>query len=474
MPDGTQEEPGMTMRPNSLQARDVAAFIHPYTNLKAHEANGPLVIKRGRGIYVYDDDGKEYIEGLASLWYASLGFDEERLIEAATRQLRELPTYHVFASKSHEPGIELAERLVALAPVPMSKAFFASSGSEANDTAIKIIWYYHNAIGKPQKKKIISRLRGYHGVTVATASLTGLPANHRDFDLPIANILHTSCPSHFNFAKPGESEDEFATRCAAELEELILREGPDTVAAFFAEPIMGAGGVIVPPRGYFQKVQEVLRRHDILFVADEVICGFGRTGNMWGSQTFDLKPDMLSMAKALTSGYIPLSALLVNEKIYRGLVTQSEKIGLFGHGNTYAAHPVGAAVAVETLKIYEERDIVGHVRKVGAVMQAELRKLAGHPLVGEVQGEGLIAGIQLVPSKASRGGFDPKEGVAPYMAKRAEAHGLICRGLFGDRVALCPPLVITEAQMHEMLRRFVAALEDTYAMVREKGLLKAA
>jgi len=464
----------MTVRPNSLQARDVAAFLHPYTNLKAHEGAGPLVIKRGRGIHVYDDDGKEYIEGLASLWYASLGFDEERLIEAATRQLRELPTYHVFASKSHEPGIELAERLLQLAPVPMSKVFFASSGSEANDTAIKIVWYYHNAIGKPQKKKIISRLRGYHGVTVATASLTGLPANHRDFDLPIANILHTSCPSHFNFAQPGESEEAFATRCADELEALIQREGPDTVAAFIAEPIMGAGGVIIPPAGYFEKIQAVLRRHDVLFIADEVICGFGRTGNFWGSQTMELQPDMMSMAKALTSGYIPLSALMISEKIYRALVSQSEKIGVFGHGNTYAAHPVAAAVAVETLKIYQERNIVDHVRKVGAVMQGELRKLLDHPLVGEVQGAGLIAGIQLVPSKTSRGSFEAKDGVAPYMAKRSEAHGLICRGLFGDRVALCPPLIIDEAQTREMLRRFTAALDDTYAMVRERGLLKAA
>jgi 4-aminobutyrate--pyruvate transaminase len=356
----------------------------------------------------------------------------------------------------------------------MSKIFFASSGSEANDTAIKILWYVSNAAGTPKRKKIISREKAYHGVTIAAASLTKLPVNQRDFDLPIFPVAYAETPHHYRGAEPGESEDAYSTRLAANLEKLILAEDPETICAMFAEPVMGAGGAIVPPAGYFPKIQKVLKKYGILLVADEVICGFGRTGNMWGSQTFDLKPDMLSMAKALTSGYIPLSALLVNEKIYRGLVTQSEKIGLFGHGNTYAAHPVGAAVAVETLKIYEERDIVGHVRKVGAVMQAELRKLAGHPLVGEVQGEGLIAGIQLVPSKASRGGFDPKEGVAPYMAKRAEAHGLICRGLFGDRVALCPPLVITEAQMHEMLRRFVAALEDTYAMVREKGLLKAA
>jgi len=460
----------MSQRPNSLQARDIASLVHPYTNLKVHEGAGPLVMKRGRGIHVYDDEGKEYIEGLASLWYASLGFSEERLVEAAIRQLRELPTYHVFASKSHEPGIELAERLLAMAPVPMSKVFFASSGSEANDTAVKLVWYYHNAIGKPAKKKIIARQRGYHGVTVAAASLTGLPANHRDFDLPIANILHTDCPGYFAFGEPGESEERFATRMAESLEALIQREGPDTVAAFIAEPIMGAGGVLMPPKTYFEKIQAVLRRHDILFIADEVICGFGRTGSMWGSQTFGLKPDMVTMAKALTSGYIPLSALMVSEKIWRGLVSQSEKIGVFGHGTTYSAHPVAAAVGVETLKIYEERDIVGHVRRVAPHMQDALAKLADHPMVGEAGGIGLIGAIQLVPSKQPRQFFDPKAMVGPYMAKRAEVHGLICRSLFGDRVALCPPLIMEPAQIDEMMRRFALALDDTWAMVRDKGL----
>ena len=460
----------MAQRPNSLQARDIASLVHPYTNLKVHEGAGPLVMKRGRGIFVYDDEGKEYIEGLASLWYASLGFSEERLVEAAIRQLRELPTYHVFASKSHEPGIELAERLLAMAPVPMSKVFFASSGSEANDTAVKLVWYYHNAIGKPAKKKIIARLRGYHGVTVAAASLTGLPANHRDFDLPIANILHTDCPSYYNFGQPGESEEEFATRMAESLDALIQREGPDTVAAFIAEPIMGAGGVLTPPKTYFEKIQAVLKKHDVLFIADEVICGFARTGNMWGSQTYDLRPDMMTMAKALTSGYIPLSALMVSEKIWRGLISQSEKIGVFGHGTTYSAHPVAAAVGVETLKIYEERDIVGHVRRVGPRMQKALKALEDHPLVGEAQGAGLVGAIQLVPSKEPKQLFDPKAFVGAYMGKRAEHHGLICRALFGDRVALCPPLVIDEAQIDEMMRRFTLALDDTWAMVREKGL----
>ena len=464
----------MTRTHDENVREDLRNLVHPYTPLHAVPPDGPLVIRRGDGVYVEDDRGRRYLEGVAGLWCTALGFSEQRLVDAAIRQMRELPYYHIFAGKSHEPGIVLAEKLKELAPVPMSKIFFASSGSEANDTAIKILWYVSNAAGTPKRKKIISREKAYHGVTIAAASLTKLPVNQRDFDLPIFPVAYAETPHHYRGAEPGESEDAYSTRLAANLEKLILAEDPETICAMFAEPVMGAGGAIVPPAGYFPKIQKVLKKYGILLVADEVICGFGRTGNMWGSQTFDLKPDMLSMAKALTSGYIPLSALLVNEKIYRGLVTQSEKIGLFGHGNTYAAHPVGAAVAVETLKIYEERDIVGHVRKVGAVMQAGLRKLADHPLVGEVQGEGLIAGIQLVPSKASRGGFDPKEGVAPYMAKRAEAHGLICRGLFGDRVALCPPLVITEAQMHEMLRRFVAALEDTYAMVREKGLLKAA
>ena len=456
----------MTLAKDSIAARDVASLIHPYTNLKAHESTGPLVIRKGRGIYVYDDAGKEYIEGLASLWYTSLGFSEERLIQAAMRQMHELPTYHVFASKSHEPAVELAERLLAIAPVPMSKEFFASSGSEANDAAVKIIWYYHNAIGKPEKKKIIARHRGYHGVTVAAASLCGLPANHRDFDLPLPGFLHTTCPNHYNFGLPGESEEEFATRCADELEALIQREGPDTIGGFFAEPVIGAGGVMVPPPTYFAKVQSVLRKHDILFVADEVICGYCRTGNMWGSQTYGLEPDMVATAKAITSGYVPLSALLVNGKICAALTAQSEKIGVFGHGTTYSAHPMAAAVGIETLKIYEERDLLGHVRRMAPVMQAGLHALADHPLVGEVQGVGLLGAVQLMKSKAPKEPFDLKQAVAPYMARRCEAHGLIARAVFGDRVCLCPPLIITEEQVHEMIRRFKAALDDTWEWVR--------
>ncbi len=460
----------MALRPNSLAARDVASLVHPYTNLKLHEQSGPVVISRGKGIYVYDDDGKEYIEGLAGLWSVSLGYSEERLVEAAASQMRKLAYGHIFAHRSTEPAIELGERLLAMMPVPMSKVLFSNSGSEANDTAIKLIWYYNNALGRPQKKKIISRRKAYHGVTVASASLTGLPANHRDFDLPIANIIHTDCPHHYGFAEAGESEEAFATRMAESLEKLILAEGPETVAAFIAEPIMGAGGVIVPPPTYFAKIQEVLKRYDILFHVDEVICGFGRTGNMFGTETFELKPDLISVAKALSSSYLPISALVLSQQIYEVLVKESEKIGIFAHGVTYAAHPVAAAVALETLKIYEERDTVGHVRQVAPRFIKGMMSLCDHPLVGEVQAVGLIAGVQIVKSKRQKQYFEPAQAVAPYVARRAQEHGLFIRALFGDRIGVCPPLIIDESQIDEMIRRFRHALDDTADMVREKGL----
>jgi 4-aminobutyrate---pyruvate transaminase len=331
--------------------RDQSFHLHPATNLRTVQKEGPLVITRGEGVYVYDDGGRRYLEGMSGLWCASLGFSERRLAEAAYRQMCELPFYHSFAGKVPAISAELAERLIRVAPAGMGKVQFANSGSEANDTAIKLAWYVNNALGRPQKKKIISRQRAYHGVTVATASLTGLAFVHEDFDLPIARILHTDCPHYYRGARPGESEEAFAARLANNLEQLILREGPDTVAAFFAEPVMGAGGVIVPPAGYFDRIQPILKKYDVLFVVDEVICGFGRTGNMFGAQTFDLKPDIMTLAKALSAGYQPISAILVTNALYDILVAQSDKLGIFGHGYTYSAHPVPAAVALETLKI---------------------------------------------------------------------------------------------------------------------------
>lgn len=452
----------MTVRPNSLEARDIASVLHPYTNAAAHRTEGPLVIAKGEGIYVIDSEGNRYIEGLGGLFCASLGFSEERLVEAATRQLRTLPFYHTFGGKTNEPGIELAERLLALAPVPMSKVFFANSGSEANDSAMKLVWYYHNAIGKLEKKKIISRQRAYHGVTIASASLTGLPNNHRDFDLPIAGVLHTDCPLFYRYAQPGETEEAFATRCADSLEQLILREGPETVGAFFAEPLMASGGCIVPPASYYEKIQAVLRRYDILLVADEVICGFGRLGTMFGSESFGMRPDMITMAKQLSAAYQPISALMISEKIHDAVVAESAKIGTFGHGFTYSGHPVAAAVALETLKIYEERDIVGHVRRVMPRFQGRLRALGEHPLVGEARGRGLIGTLELVRDKATGEPFDPAEGVAIHAGKRAQAHGVITRAL-GDTVNLCPPLIITEAQIDDLFDRIGHALDDTHS-----------
>ncbi|MBM3545388.1 MAG: aspartate aminotransferase family protein [Alphaproteobacteria bacterium] len=463
----------MAQRLNSAAARDIAYHIHPYTNLKVHETNGPMIITSGNGVRVKDEAGNEYIEAMAGLWCASLGFSEKRLADAAYKQLTTLPYYHAFAHKSHDPAIDLAERLIQMAPVPMSKVFFQSSGSEANDSVVKLVWYYNNALDRPKKKKIIARLRGYHGVTVASASLTGLPNNHRDFDLPLPQILHTECPHYYRYGKPGESEEQFATRMAESLEALILREGPETCAAFIAEPVMGGGGVIVPPKGYYQKIQAVLDKYDMLFIADEVICGFGRTGNMWGSQTLGIRPNMMSMAKALTSAYMPLSAVMLDEKVYQVLVRQSEKIGVFGHGYTYSGHPVAAAVAVETLKIYEERRILEHVRVVGPRMQAGLRKFADHPLVGEVRGVGLVAAVELVKNKETKEAFDPKSGVGLYLYKRAQANGLIVRNLI-DSIAFTPPLIITEAEIDEVLARFKKSLDETMTWVEMNKLQAAA
>lgn len=461
-------------QPNSAQARDLAYVLHPQTNLAQHQVTGPLVITRGEGVRVYDDAGKPYIEALAGLWSASLGFSEPRLAVAAERQMRRLPFGHMFGSRSHDPGIDLAEALIKIAPSTLGKVFFANSGSEANDTAIKLAWYVNNALGRPQKKKIISRQRAYHGVTVAAASLTGLPPMQMDFDLPIANILHTDCPHHYHGALPGEDEDAFAARLADNLEKLIQAEGPDTIAAFFAEPVMGAGGVVVPPKGYFPRIQAILKRHDILFVVDEVICGFGRTGNMFACETFGLKPDMLTLAKALSASYMPISALLISDRINDILIKQSEKLGVFGHGYTYSAHPVPAAVAVETLKIYEERDIVGHVRQITPTFQAGLKRLAErHPLIGEHRGIGLIGAVELVKDRAKHENFDPKAMIGARLAKIATENGVLTRGLRNDTIAFCPPLIITEAEIAEMFDGVDKALTTFESQLTAEGLWRA-
>ena len=462
-------------RGNSAASRDIAFHLHPYSNLRRLERQGELLMTEGKGVRVKDEAGKEYLEGCAGLWCTSLGFGEERLIEAAARQMRKLSFYHSFHHKSHDVVGELAERLIAMMPVKMSHAFFNNSGSEANDTAVKIVWYYNNARGRPRKKKIIARFKSYHGVTVASASLSGLPNNHRSFDLPIANIRHADCPHHYRFAHPGEGEEDFATRLAENLDLMIQREDPETVAAFIAEPVMGAGGVIMPPRTYFEKIQKVLKKHDVLFIADEVITGFGRTGKMFGTETFDLKPDIITVAKALSSAYLPISATVVNEPIYQALADESDKIGIFAHGYTYSGHPVCCAVAIETLKIYEERDIIGHVQKVAPRLQNGLRqRFADHPLVGEIRGLGLVAGVELVADKTTKAPFDPSHGAGNILTAEINKHGLILRQI-GDAQAFAPPLVISEGEIDEMLDRFGKALDDTAAQLspRQRASLRA-
>ncbi|MFT4115377.1 aminotransferase [Bradyrhizobium sp.] len=443
---------------NSLHVRDVASLVHPQTNLRKHVEIGPRIFTRGDGIYIEDDSGKRFLEGAAGLWCASLGFGNERLAKVAYDQMKDIGYYHIYRHASHGPAIELAEKLLEIAPVPMSKVLFQCSGSEANDTAIKLVWYYWNAVGKPQKRKIIARMASYHGSTCASVSLTGKPDMHADFNLPFQGFLHTEFPHYYRLAKDGETEEQYSTRMAAALEDLIQKEGPETIAAFWAEPVMGAGGAVLPPAGYFKKIQAVLKKYDILFVADEVICGFGRTGNVWGSQTFGLEPDMISCAKGLSAGLAPISALLINERVFQAMLSESDKQGSFAHGYTYAGHPVTSAVALETLKIYEELDIVGHVKRMEKPFLAGLHGLRDHPLIGSAEGVGLIGGIEIVQDKKSRAAFPADKQIPNKIDAKIRENGVILR-LIGNRIAFSPPLIINESEIEEMFSRVKAALD---------------
>ncbi|WP_378941813.1 aspartate aminotransferase family protein [Mesorhizobium sp. ANAO-SY3R2] len=455
----------MDGQPNSPEARDKKYHLHSYTNARRHQEVGPMIIEKGDGIYVEDSNGKRYIEAMAGLWSVGVGFSEPRLVEAAAKQMAKLPFYHNFTHKAHSPLIDLAEKLVTMAPVPMSKAFFTNSGSEGNDTAMKMVWYRSNALGQPQRKKLISRKRGYHGVTIASASLTGLPNNQISFDLPIANVLHTESPHHWRDALPGETEEQFSTRLAEQLEQLILAEGPETIAAFWGEPVMGAGGVVVPPAGYWEKIQAVLQKYDILLVADEVICGFGRTGNMFGSQTYAMKPDIMVMSKQISSSYLPISALLINDTVFEPLADESNRIGTFGHGFTGGGHPVAAAVALENIAIIEERGLVDNAREVGAYMQKRLRELASHELVGEVRGVGLIAAVELVADKATKAPWGNVGALGGLANGLLQQNGVISRNM-GDAIAFCPPLIITEKQVDIVVDAVAKSLDAAVKQVK--------
>ena len=446
----------------SARDRDRAYEIHPQTNLRKHLEVGPSIITHGEGVFVYDDAGNEFLDSGAALWCTALGYRNERVARVAYEAMQQLPYFSLFKHASHNPAIDLSEKLLQLAPVPMSKVLLQCSGSEANDSAVKIVWYYWNALGQPQRRKIISRMGSYHGSTCVAISLTGNANYHKSFGLPFDGFLKVDCPNHYRAARPGESEEEFSQRLADQLEELILREGPETIAAFWADPVQGNAGALPPPAGYFDRMQQVLRKYGILFVADEVICGFGRTGHMWGSQAYGIEPDIITCAKGLSAAMQPISALMMNDRIFQVIADESDRIGAFVHGFTYAGHPVAAAVALEVLKIYDELDIANRVKSLEPAFMAMLRSLEDHPLVGATSGLGLIGGFEVVKDKATKASWPAETGIGARIDRNAKKHGLILRAL-GERVCYSPPLIISEDEIAEIGLRTRKALDDTLA-----------
>jgi 4-aminobutyrate--pyruvate transaminase len=447
----------------------MSSVIYPVTNLKSVEQ---INIVRGKGVYVYDDAGNQYLEGLSGLWCSALGYGNEELIEAISSQLHTLSYSHLFGGRTHPVVMELADRLAAMVPVKDARVFFSNSGSEANDSQIKMLRYYANAIGKPEKKKIIALDRGYHGVTVAAAALTGLPVMHSHFDLPVdaLGILRADCPHYFRGRVGAETEEEFVARLLKNLQQLIHDEGADTIVAFVAEPIMGAGGVIVSPEGYLPQVQSLLNENDIFLWADEVICGFGRTGSDFGSTTMGIQPDIMSLAKQLSSAYVPISAAVIPGAMYEAMIDQSAEVGVFGHGYTYTGHPVACAAALKALEIYERDGLFARAAKQGAYLQSRLQEFASHELVGEVRGKGLIGAVELVADKGTGQAF--ADGKVGAFAQRAcQDEGLLLRAVAGNSVAFCPPLIIKEAQIDEMIEKFARALDASLEFARQEKLI---
>ena len=448
----------------SIERKDQQHMLHPITNLQQLKEQGPVVHERAEGVYFWDNRGKQYLDGMSGMWCASLGYGNADLAATAAEQIRKLSYAPMVESRTNEAFVLLAEKLKSLAGPDFGRVFFGLSGSDANDTQVKLMWYYNNAVGRPDKKKITARKRGYHGSTVASGSLTGIPWFHRSFDLPVAPFLHTEAPYYYDKAEPGESQDEFVDRLVGMLERLILEEGPETVAAFIAEPIMAAGGVIVPPDGYYQKVQVVLDKYDIFFIDDEVVCGFGRTGNVFGAQTFDISPTTMSLAKGLSSAYLPISAVLLPEFMYEAFEGLTPKTGMFSHGFTYTGHPVSAAVALRNIEIMEEQDLFNRAGSLGEIFLDRLAGFENHPLVGETRGRGLLAAVELVRNKDRRERFPLSQGVGTYCGAACAEEGLIVRPI-GDIIAFCPPLIITDGQLDELFAKFSAALDKTLAWI---------
>ena len=447
------------MKTDNLVIKDIENLFHPATNLVVHEDSKPLILDKGEGIYVYDIQGNKYIEGLAGLWCNALGFGNESLVETAANQMQKFGYGSLFASKSHEPAIMLSEKLIEMSPYQEGKVFFGNSGSDANDTQFKLFTYLNNALGKPKKKKFLARKKGYHGITVASGSMTGIPANHKLFDLPLPNFFHTDTPHFYREQISNETEEAFVARLTSNLEELIIKEGSDSFMAMIAEPLIGAGGVLIPPKNYFPAIQAVLDKYDIPLIDDEVVCGFGRTGNCWGYETFSMRPSSITIAKALSSGYIPISAVIVPEDIFEPIKKASNDVGVFGHGYTYSGHPVACAVALRTLEIYEELNLFSHVEKIAPKFQERVNKLGAFEFVGEARGIGLIAALEIVKNKGTKENFDPYGKVGKQIAEICQKNGLIVRAI-GDVIAICPPLIITEEQVDEMFDILEASLTE--------------
>jgi 4-aminobutyrate--pyruvate transaminase len=447
-------------------------IVYPTTNFKAIEQ---LKIERGEGIYVYDDQGNQYLEGMAGLWCTSLGYGNQELIDATTQAMKKLSYNHMFGGKTHQVAIDLADKLSAMLPMDDARVFFGNSGSDANDSQIKMLRYYFAAIGKPEKRKIISRERSYHGVTTAAACLTGLPINQKHFDLPIdaLGILRTDAPHYYRGKQGNETPEQFVDRLVANLEALIAKEGADTIASFIAEPITGASGVIVPPPGYYEKIQAVLKKNDIFFWADEVITGFGRTGQDFGCTTMNIEsPDQMSLAKQLSSAYLPISAAAVRGDIHDATMDQCAAAGAFGHGYTYSGHPTAAAVALKTLEIYERDNLFVQAAQRGDYLQRRLAEFASHPLVGEVRGSGLLAAVEVVANKETGEEFSGG-AVGANVIKNCQDNGLILRAVAGNSIAFCPPLIISNEQIDEMLGKFGDALDKSYQWANDERFLAA-
>ena len=446
----------------------MTSMIYPTTNPAMSET---MVVARAEGPYIYDKQGKRYLEGMAGLWCTALGYGNEEIIEAAERQMRELSFSHMFGGKTHPSAIELADKLAAMVPMQDGRVFLGNSGSDANDTLLKLIRYHAEASGQPNRIKVIAREQGYHGVTLASAALTAIPTNHAHFQLPFEalGVLRTGSANYYRGANEGESEAEFVARRAQELEALILAEGPETIAAMIAEPVSGAGGVIVPPEGYFEAIQTVLDRYGIWLWDDEVICGFGRLGTDFGANKMGMQPQMMTLAKALSSAYVPVSAAIVQGDIADCINASATEVGVFGHGYTYSGHPLGCAVASKVIDIYVRDKIFDHAATVGDYLQGRLREFADHPLVGEVSGVGMIGALELVADKTSKKPFDGMK-IGQFCAKAAEDNGLVIRPLGGNRVAVCPPLIIETPHVDELIEKFSAALNLTLDWVTAEKL----